>query len=144
MRPKTTPIFTNTMVLDKKYFFIIYIIAAMDLNLTGYFSRFDKFNNIHLVNLEPSSMEKLVKCDKTLYPGACEHKSPVLPNGVIIKHNTRALSYDIEGVPTPTSALMGQLVNVKVRTKKYALGCKHSEERTIGWTMSLLKITPAI
>lgn len=118
----------------------------MELVIVGYFNRFDAFKNVRLVNLEPESMEKLKKCGKNLYPllDDDEYKSPLIPNGAIIKHDTRALCYDVDGVPTSTDQLMGQLVEARVKVKKYSMIDKVDGGRITGWTMKLIKIKPAL
>ena len=109
----------------------------MDLVIQGYFGRVDAFGNIRLVNLEPASMRKLENCGKHLYPKLPGHTSPILPNGAVIKPNLMALCYDIDGVPAPTDSLIGQLVEIKARVKKYSMYGNH------GWSMRLLEIRPA-
>ena len=116
----------------------------MEVVIVGYFNRFDKFNNFRLVNLESESMEKLRNCGKTLYPSmeSSEYKSPVLPNGAIIKHDTRVLCYDVDGVPTSTGKLMGQKVQARVKVRKYKW-VNADGEKMVGWSMKLLRLSPA-
>jgi hypothetical protein len=108
----------------------------MNLVIQGYFNRIDGFGNLRLVNLAPESMQKLENCGKHLYPKIPEHNSPILPNGAVIKPNPTAMCYDIDGVPASTGSLIGQLVEVKTRVKKYSMYGKP------GWNMKLVSITP--
>ena len=118
----------------------------MELVIAGYFNRIDKLGNLRLVNLEEGSMEKLKNCGRCLYPSltADEYRSPVVPNGVIIKHDTRALCYDVDGVPTSTGRLLGQLVEVRLKVRKYSFGSKNEGggDRIVGWNVKLLRINP--
>jgi len=109
----------------------------MEVNAEGYFKRIDK--NIRLVNLEAKSMEKLKNCGKNLRLGE-NAKTPILPNGLVIKHDTRALVYDIDGKPTSTGMLIGQKVKVSLKIRKYKFKPSKKDDFIVGWTVKLLKM----
>ena len=106
----------------------------MEINVVGYFKRFDKNNSIILVNLEVESVEKLGNCVKG------DFKSPVLPNGLVIKHDLKSLVYDIDGKPVSTDMLMGQKVCVKIRLKKYRFRPINQDDFIVGCCAKLMKM----
>ena len=116
----------------------------MKLNLVGYFNRLDKHNNIRLVNLEPEYKQVLGNCHTNLFPKYPDAKSPILANAVIIKHDNRALVYDVKGIPTSTPELMGAQVKVSVKARKYKFRpSKSDSEPIVGWNLKLISMTAA-
>jgi hypothetical protein len=113
----------------------------MEISISGYFKRVDKYNNIRLSYLDEKDMNKLKNCENVWnFPEG--YKTPIFPNVVIIKHNTQALVYDSEGKPTFTFDLMNQKVTVLVKATKYKFRPKKSEEFIHGWTLKLVKMVP--
>jgi hypothetical protein len=111
----------------------------MEISVIGYFKKFNKKQDIILVNLEKESMKKLHNCGKNLNLGY-GYNSPILPNGFVIKHDTGALVYDIDNVPATTDSLMGQKVTVWVKTRKYRFRPKKDDDFIYGWTAKLIKM----
>lgn len=111
----------------------------MEINVEGYFKRIDQYKNIRLINLESDSMEKLKNCNKNLNLDE-EAKNPILPNGLVIKHNNRSLVYDIDGKPAPTDTLIGQKVRALVKVRKYRFKPPKKRNFIIGWSVKLTKM----
>jgi hypothetical protein len=108
----------------------------MEVYAEGYFKKIDNFNRIVLVNLEYDSMEKLKKVEINLRMN--NPKSPILPNGIVLKHDLCAKTYDIDGIPTSTPMLIGQKVSVRAIVKKYRFPNKGNV--VIGWSLKLLEM----
>jgi hypothetical protein len=112
----------------------------------------DKFKRILLVNLEEESKTKLKNCERNMLThkhtdsqaylrvGESEShcKSPLLPNGLLLKHDLRSLVYDVDKVPASTLQLIGQKVSVRAKVKKYRF--KKSGEVIVGWSLKLIEM----
>ncbi|MHC4835677.1 MAG: hypothetical protein ACYTCN_06940 [Planctomycetota bacterium] len=112
----------------------------MEVCAIGYFKKVDKFKRIVLVNLEEESKTKLKNCERNLRVGESEShcKSPLLPNGLLLKHDLRSLVYDVDKVPASTLQLIGQKVSVRAKVKKYRF--KKSGEVIVGWSLKLIEM----
>jgi hypothetical protein len=108
----------------------------MEVCAIGYFKKVDKFKRILLVNLEEESKTKLKNCERNMRMSHC--KSPLLPNGLLLKHDLRSLVYDVDKVPASTLQLIGQKVSVRAKVKKYRF--KKSGEVVIGWSLKLIEM----
>ena len=108
----------------------------MEICAEGYFKKIDKFNRIILVNLEQDSIDKLKNVENTLNMNGS--KSPVLPNGIILKHDLCSKTYDIDKIPTSTLMLIGQKVHIKAKIKIYRFLSKGSI--ISGWSLKLLEM----
>jgi hypothetical protein len=108
----------------------------MEVCAEGYFKKIDKFKRIVLVNLEPEYMEKLKKVEASLRQ---EHLiSPILPNGLVLKHDLCSLVYDVDGIPTSTLMLIGQKVSIRAKVKQYRFANKGKS--VIGWSLKLIEM----
>ena len=116
----------------------------MEVCAIGYFKKVDKFKRIVLVNLEEESKTKLKNCERNMltHKHTCESeshcKSPLLPNGLLLKHDLRSLVYDVDKVPASTLQLIGQKVSVRAKVKKYRF--KKSGEVIVGWSLKLIEM----
>lgn len=113
----------------------------MEISVEGYFKRIDERKNIRLINIEEESKVKLKNAEKNIkFPP--RFISPILPNGLKIKHNVRSLVYDINGIPTSTKTLIGQKVKVRIKVKKFGFykNPKSKDEFITGWNAQLLKM----
>ena len=108
----------------------------MEVCAEGYFKKIDKYNRIILVNLEQTSIEKLKNIDLSLK--SINGKSPILPNGVMLKHDLGLKTYDIEGIPTSTLMLIGQKVHIRAKSKTYRFSNKGN--MLVGWSLKLLEM----
>jgi hypothetical protein len=88
------------------------------VSIVGYFKRFNVKNQIVLVNLDGVSRKKLENIAKSLGMGE-DARTPILPNGTIIKHNLFTCCHNIDDMPCNTKDLFGQLVKVRCKIKKY-------------------------
>jgi hypothetical protein len=111
----------------------------MEVCAEGYFKKIDKFKRIVLVNLEQDSMEKLKKVEASLRMD--NPRSPILPNGIVLKHDLRSLVYDVDGIPTSTLMLIGQRVSIRAKVKKYKF--PSNGDFVIGWSMKMTEMRAA-
>ena len=108
----------------------------MEVYAEGYFKKIDKFKRIVLVNLEPEYMEKLKKVENSLRMD--NPRSPILPNGLVLKHDLCSLVYDVDGIPTSTLMLIGQKVSIRATVKQYRFPNKGNF--VIGWSLKLTEM----
>lgn len=111
----------------------------MEITVEGYFNRIDPRKNIRIINMEDEFKTKLENCEKNM-GFKDDFLSPILPNGIKIKHDKQALVYDIDNKPTSTSMLIGQKVKAVVKVKKYRFCIPKSENYLIGWNVKLVKM----
>ncbi len=89
------------------------------VNVVGYFKKYNIKNQIVLINLDGVSRKKLENIAKSL--GMDEDcRTPILPNGVKIKHNLFTCCHNIDNLPCNTDNLMKQLVRVRCKIRKYS------------------------
>jgi hypothetical protein len=105
----------------------------MEVCAKGYLKKIDKFKRLVLVNLEPECVEKLKNVESSLR--MCNPMSPILPNGLLLKHDLCSLVYDIDGIPTSTLMLIGQKVSIKGTVKQYRFSNKG--KFVMGWSIKM-------
>ena len=106
----------------------------MEVCAIGYFKAVDKFKRIVLVNLEEESKTKLLAVSNIMR----RYRSPLLPNGLLLKHDLCAKVYDVDNVPTSTLQLIGQRVLIRAKVKKYQF--KKSGDVVPGWSLKLTEM----